>query len=112
VEEINGPGFLQVERAAGRLIGELGIKALLITRGEEGMSLFEKGGSCFNIPAAAKAIYDVTGAGDTVIGVFALSVAAGADWREAAILANHAAGIVVGKVGTATVTREELRGLV
>jgi len=112
VEEINGPGFPQVEKAANRLIRDMGLKALLITRGEEGMSLFEKGGSCFNIPAAAKAIYDVTGAGDTVIGVFALSVAAGADWREAAVLANHAAGIVVGKVGTATVTREELRNLV
>jgi D-beta-D-heptose 7-phosphate kinase/D-beta-D-heptose 1-phosphate adenosyltransferase len=60
-------------------------------------------------PTQAREVYDVTGAGDTVIGVFALSVASGATFREAAVLANHAAGIVVGKVGTATITQDELR---
>jgi D-beta-D-heptose 7-phosphate kinase/D-beta-D-heptose 1-phosphate adenosyltransferase len=88
-------------------------KALLITKGEEGLSLFEKGkkGSPLvhtPFPTVAREVFDVTGAGDTVIGVFALAMAAGASFKEAAVLANHAAGIVVGKVGTATVSREEL----
>ncbi len=62
-----------------------------------------------HIPAMGKEVYDVTGAGDTVIGIFALSMAAGARFKEAAYLANKAAGIVVGKVGTATVSAEELK---
>ena len=75
------------------------------------MSLFERDGRMRHtaFPAEAREVFDVTGAGDTVIGVLALSLAAGASFREAAYLANHAAGIVVGKVGTATVTREELK---
>ncbi|MFB3926381.1 MAG: D-glycero-beta-D-manno-heptose-7-phosphate kinase [Syntrophales bacterium] len=112
VENINGHGRElngRICRAAKSLLKEIGLKALLITRGEEGMSLFESDGSCLHIPAVAKEIFDVTGAGDTVIGVFALSAAAGATFKEAAVLANHAAGIVVGKVGTATVSREELK---
>lgn len=94
--------------AIGREILErYGFKAVLITRGEEGMDLFERG-SAVHISAVAKEVYDVTGAGDTVIGLFALAVAAGADFKEAAYIANQAAGIVVGKVGTATVSRDEL----
>ncbi len=85
------------------------MKALLITRGEEGMSLYESEGMVTHIPTQVRAIYDVTGAGDTVIGIFSLCLAAGATFREAAEIANYAAGIVVGKVGTATVSREELR---
>ncbi len=73
------------------------------------MSLFENSGSITHIPAVAREVFDVTGAGDTVVGVFALCMAAGATFKEAAVLANHAAGIVVGKVGTATVSQEELR---
>ncbi|MDD5475907.1 MAG: D-glycero-beta-D-manno-heptose-7-phosphate kinase [Syntrophales bacterium] len=93
---------------ANRLIKSFGFRSLLITRGEEGMTLFENDGDIIDIPAVCKEVFDVTGAGDTVIGTFALATAAGASNREAAVLANHAAGIVVGKVGTATVTRKEL----
>lgn len=112
LEQINGGGAAAQARLGKEAAGclkRLDIKALLITRGEEGMSLFERDGNVIHIPAAAKEVFDVTGAGDTVIGVFALSLAAGATFREAAVLANHAAGIVVGKIGTATVSREELQ---
>lgn len=111
IEDINGgPGGREAEirRAVGELLERLELKALLITRGEEGMSLYEKGGAVTHIPAVAREVFDVTGAGDTTIGVFSLSLAAGASFREAAFLANQAAGIAVGKVGTATVSREEL----
>jgi D-glycero-beta-D-manno-heptose-7-phosphate kinase len=92
------------------LLNKYNFHALLITRGEEGMSLFERGQEIAHtyFSAQAKEIYDVTGAGDTVIGVLALSLAARANLREATCLANQAAGIVVGKVGTATVSQEEL----
>ena len=72
------------------------------------MALFEADQEPYLVPTVAKEVFDVTGAGDTVIGTMSLAMAAGAGVREAATLANHAAGIVVGKVGTATVTREEL----
>lgn len=95
------------------LLSQYDFKALLVTRGEEGMSLFEKGRRMVHtfFPARAKEVYDVTGAGDTVIGVLALALAAGAQYKEATSLANHAAGIVVGKVGTSTVSQEELIGV-
>jgi rfaE bifunctional protein kinase chain/domain len=98
-------------RVGMKLLQQYDFKALLMTRGEEGMSLFERNGRIRHtaFPAEAREVFDVTGAGDTVIGVLALSMAAGASFREAAYLANHAAGIVVGKAGTATVTREELK---
>jgi D-beta-D-heptose 7-phosphate kinase/D-beta-D-heptose 1-phosphate adenosyltransferase len=75
------------------------------------MNLFERDDKPAHtaFPAEAREVFDVTGAGDTVIGVFALCVASGATFKEAAALANHAAGIVVGKVGTATVSQNELR---
>lgn len=95
-------------RKAGRaLIERLGCRALLITRGEHGMSLFEDGSET-HIPTVAKEVFDVSGAGDTVVGVMALALAAGASFREAAVLANLAAGCVVEKVGTATVSPDEL----
>jgi D-beta-D-heptose 7-phosphate kinase/D-beta-D-heptose 1-phosphate adenosyltransferase len=98
-------------REAARLIKEkLGCAALLITRGEAGMALFEGEKEPLLIPTMAREVYDVTGAGDTVIATLALGLAAGLDFSEAAILANRAAGIVVGKLGTATVTPEELLG--
>lgn len=84
-------------------------EAVLMTLGEDGMVLFEKDGSVTKIPTVAREVYDVSGAGDTVISVFALAIAAGARMREAAILSNFAAGIVVGKLGTATVNPEELQ---
>ena len=104
----NGQDYVRVGM---KLLQQYDFKALLMTRGEEGMSLFERDGRMRHtaFPAEAREVFDVTGAGDTVIGVLALSMAAGASFREAAYLANHAAGIAVGKAGTATVTREELK---
>jgi D-beta-D-heptose 7-phosphate kinase/D-beta-D-heptose 1-phosphate adenosyltransferase len=72
------------------------------------MTLLEESGVITNIPTTAREVYDVTGAGDTVIATFTLALAAGASLVEAAIIANQAAGIVVGKVGTATVSRTEI----
>jgi D-beta-D-heptose 7-phosphate kinase/D-beta-D-heptose 1-phosphate adenosyltransferase len=72
------------------------------------MSLYEADGAYWHIPTRARQVYDVTGAGDTVVGTLALALATGASMREAAILANHAAGIVVGMVGTATVSAPQL----
>ncbi len=95
--------------AAARRIREmLGCENVLITRSEHGMSLLDASGRMTHIPAVAREVYDVTGAGDTVIATLTLALASGAQLNEAAIIANHAAGIVVGKVGTATVSREEL----
>lgn len=95
-------------RAAERLLGELRPAVLLITLGELGMLLCQRDQRPFHIPTVAKEVFDVSGAGDTVISYFTLGIALGASPLEAATLANHAAGIVVGKVGTATVTAEEL----
>jgi D-beta-D-heptose 7-phosphate kinase/D-beta-D-heptose 1-phosphate adenosyltransferase len=100
--------FPSLEQAGKILLKRLRCEVLVITRGEEGMALFEPGRAPFLVPTVAKEVFDVTGAGDTVIGTMALAMAAGVTVREAAKLANQAAGIVVGKVGTATVTREEL----
>ncbi len=94
---------------AGELIRQrLGCQSVLVTRGEKGMSLFESDGSSWHIPTMARQVYDVTGAGDTVVGTLALALATGAGMREGAILANHAAGVVVGLVGTATVSADQL----
>lgn len=90
------------------LLRQLECEAVLITRGEEGMSLFEKTGRITHLPTFSRTVYDVTGAGDTVVATLSLALAAGASFVESATLANHAAGIVVGKVGTATVTSGEL----
>jgi len=98
-----------IVRGGRDLLEKYDFKAVLITRGEEGMTLFERNKDITSIPTVAKEIFDVTGAGDTVIGVLALCVAAGASFREAAAMANHAAGIVVGKVGTAAVSQDELK---
>ena len=95
--------------AAGReLIDKLGSRTLLITRGEEGMSLFYNDGRVEHIPTMAREVFDVTGAGDTVSSVFTLSLASGLDFLDAAVLSNYAAAVVVGKLGTATVTRREI----
>jgi D-beta-D-heptose 7-phosphate kinase/D-beta-D-heptose 1-phosphate adenosyltransferase len=93
---------------AERLLNELRPAVLLITLGELGMLLCQRGQKPFHIPTVAQEVFDVSGAGDTVIASFTLAIAAGASPMEAAILSNHAAGIVVGKVGTATTTPEEL----
>jgi rfaE bifunctional protein kinase chain/domain len=118
------PNHYEVQRAAGMEIAEaddiqrlseyllkkFSFPAILVTRGEEGMSLFENGRKIVHthFPAQAKEVYDVTGAGDTVIGMLALGLAAKADIKEATCLANLAAGIVVEKIGTATVSQKEL----
>jgi len=93
---------------AEKLLAELKPAVLLITLGELGMLLCQRGQKPFHIPTVAQEVFDVSGAGDTVIASFTLAIAAGASPVEAAILSNHAAGIVVGKVGTATTTPEEL----
>ena len=96
-----------LERRAQRLREELELDALIVTRSEEGMSLFTAA-EAHHEHTRAREVYDVSGAGDTVIGVLALMVAAGADMHAAMRVANHAAGIVVGKLGTAVVHRDEL----
>jgi D-beta-D-heptose 7-phosphate kinase/D-beta-D-heptose 1-phosphate adenosyltransferase len=97
-----------LKRAWSMLLKKLGCDVLVITRGEEGMAIFEPRQEPFLVPTVAKEVYDVTGAGDTVIGTMALALGAGARVIEAAKLANYAAGIAVGKIGTATVSQEEL----
>jgi rfaE bifunctional protein kinase chain/domain len=96
-----------LERRAQRLRAELGLEALVVTRSEEGMSLFTASES-HHEHTRAREVYDVSGAGDTVIAVLALMVAAGASLHDAMRVANHAAGIVVGKLGTAVVHPAEL----
>ncbi|MBI2380660.1 MAG: bifunctional D-glycero-beta-D-manno-heptose-7-phosphate kinase/D-glycero-beta-D-manno-heptose 1-phosphate adenylyltransferase HldE [Gammaproteobacteria bacterium] len=92
-----------------RLIAQHGWEALLVTRGEQGMSLLKPGMPELHLPALAREVYDVTGAGDTVIATLAAALAAGDDMASSVALANIAAGIVVGKLGTATVSAPELR---
>jgi len=102
-------GLIQAGR---KILGSIDTQAVLITRGEEGMTLFtgsnEDDAAVTHIPTVAREVYDVTGAGDTVIATFALALASGASLEEAAVLANHGAGVVVAKVGTASVSRDEL----
>jgi rfaE bifunctional protein kinase chain/domain len=98
-----------LEARAQRLRRELRTEALLLTRSEEGMTLFDDDGA-WSVPAQAREVYDVSGAGDTVIAVLGAMLAAGRPLREAVRLANKAGGIVVGKLGTATVSHEELFG--
>lgn len=85
-----------------------GTEYLLITLGEQGMMLFERGGATHHIPTKARQVFDVSGAGDTAIALFTLALCCGASAREAAEIANHASAVVVGKLGTATVTPAEL----
>jgi len=116
------PNTLEAERASGvtistrqdlvragrRILRSLRVEYLLITRGEEGMALFQGASSVTHIPTVAREVFDVTGAGDTVISTLTLGLVAGLPILQAAVLANVAAGIVVGKLGTATVTPDEL----
>lgn len=116
------PNLAEFEAVAGRcadeqqllerglaMLQELQLEALLITRGEQGMTLLRAGQPALHLPARAREVYDVTGAGDTVISTLATALAAGEELPEAMHLANVAAGIVVGKLGTATVSAPELR---
>ena len=107
VEQILGENFSAED--CSKLRDRMGLEALLVTNGNQGMTLFEGGKDHVNIPAVGSAEpVDVTGAGDTVIAAYALALGAGMSFRDAAGLANHAGGIVVMKKGTATVTVEEL----
>lgn len=99
----------RLEEGGRRLLARLGVGWVLITRGSRGMSLFEKGGSAHLPVHGTDQVADVTGAGDTVIGAFALALAAGASPLEAAILADYAGGVVVMKMGTATLSPAELQ---
>ena len=92
-----------------KIFRKLGVKRLVITLGADGMAVFERPGKVWHVPNLARKIFDVTGAGDTVIATLALGLASGLELLEACILANHAAGIVVGKVGAATTSPKELR---
>lgn len=97
-----------IKQATMILFENVGCENILVTRGKDGMSLFQPDGSTVHIPTEAKEVFDVTGAGDTAVAVFGLGAFAGAPLREAARLANIGAGIVVGKVGTSVATREEI----
>lgn len=98
----------EIDFAAAEILKYLGLESILVTLGEQGMRLFEKSGSRTHIPTVAQEVFDVSGAGDTVISCFTLALACGANKLQAAHIANFAAGIVVGKLGTAVTTRKEL----
>ena len=100
---------VDVRRAGEEILRRLECEGLLITLGEDGMCLFEQSGKYTMIPTVAQEVFDVAGAGDTVIATFTLALASGATMEQAARLANYAAGIVVGKLGVAVATPEELR---
>ncbi|MEI7346942.1 bifunctional D-glycero-beta-D-manno-heptose-7-phosphate kinase/D-glycero-beta-D-manno-heptose 1-phosphate adenylyltransferase HldE [Dickeya chrysanthemi] len=119
------PNLSEFEAVAGRckdendlvdrgmkLLAELDLSALLVTRSEQGMTLLQPGKAPLHLPTQAQEVYDVTGAGDTVIGVLAAALAAGKPLEEACFLANAAAGVVVGKLGTSTVTPIELENAI
>jgi D-beta-D-heptose 7-phosphate kinase/D-beta-D-heptose 1-phosphate adenosyltransferase len=101
-------GEADLVEAGRRILRRLGCQAALVTRGEHGMTLFEVARRPLHIPTAAREVFDVTGAGDTVIATLGLALCAGASLAAAARLANFAAGVVVGKLGTATTTPEEV----
>lgn len=120
------PNVQEVERAVNRQAGDerelheiarellkvLEEGSLLVTRGAQGMSLFQGGHDVFSVPAMARQVFDVTGAGDTAISALALALASGGTLEQSARIANYAAGLVVGKVGTAYLTRDELAAAV
>lgn len=97
-----------IERAGKIFLEYLEIESILVTLGEQGMCLFERGKDPFRIATKAQEVFDVSGAGDTVISVFTLALAAGATKRQAADIANYAAGVVVGKMGAVAITKSEL----
>lgn len=94
--------------ATASLLKNHRLQAVLVTLGEHGMLLLESGEAPYHTPTRAQEVFDVSGAGDTAIALFTLALCSGASLREAAEISNHAAGIVVGKLGTATLTKEEL----
>ena len=99
-------------QAGLQMIETLNCRSVLITQGKDGMTLFENSGEISHIPTVARKVFDVTGAGDTVISTLCLGLASGMDLKSAAIISNFAAGIVVGELGTSTVTAEELKSAI
>lgn len=99
-------------RAGRQMLNDLDCGSVLITQGKDGMTLFEKEGDPCHIPTIARKVFDVSGAGDTVIGTMCLGLASGMDRKSAAIISNFAAGIVVGEVGTSVVTAEQLKSVI
>jgi len=102
------PRGTPVAKVGRSLLRRWGSGAVLVTLGEDGMALFEPGKRYYHIPTVAREVFDVSGAGDTVVGTLAMALAAGGSLSEAAFLANCAAGVVVGKLGTATAGIEEI----
>ncbi len=97
-----------IEEAGSKLLSELGLKYLLVTQGEEGMTLFEKGKETIHLPVESRKVYDVTGAGDTVIACLAVAFGGGANFTGAAKFANRAAGLVIEQLGTTAISLEML----
>lgn len=104
------PGLDELAKLGRDILKTLRCGSVLITRGADGMSLFKSDGRVLHVPTQAREVFDVTGAGDTVISALTLALAAGADIEQAALISNCAAGIVVGKLGTAVTTVSELNG--
>jgi len=100
-----------LQEAGRRLLARTDAEAVLITRGEHGMALYYRDGRDGHLATRATTVYDVTGAGDTVIAVYTAALATGAEFLDAAQLANHAAGLAVRELGTATITADQLRGM-
>jgi D-beta-D-heptose 7-phosphate kinase/D-beta-D-heptose 1-phosphate adenosyltransferase len=101
-----------LEKAGNQMLKDLDCGSVLITQGKDGMTLFEKDGDPYHIPTIARKVFDVSGAGDTVIATMCLGLASGMDRKSAAIISNFAAGIVVGEVGTSVVTAEQLKSVI
>lgn len=112
VDEQSLKGEKTIDAVGKHLLKKLKLEAVLLTMGEDGMALYEKKGGITRIPTMAQEVYDVSGAGDTVIAAFSLALGAGATMKEAAVLANLSAGLVVAKLGTATVSAKELQKLI
>jgi D-beta-D-heptose 7-phosphate kinase/D-beta-D-heptose 1-phosphate adenosyltransferase len=100
--------FASLENAAREIIDRIGLEAIVITRGDEGMTLFYSNGEHYHVDARSRQVYDVTGAGDTVIATLAVCLGAGFDLRDAVSIANAAAGVVVSEVGTTVIVKEKL----
>ncbi len=112
IEQFSAQQNLSIEEVGNKLLKQLKLKAVLMTLGEGGMALFEKDGAVTKIATVAREVYDVSGAGDTVIAVFSMALAVKGDLKQAAQIANIAAGIAVGKLGTSTVSVEELKNYI
>lgn len=108
-EAILAAGTEDLDAAAAKLIEEVALESLIITQGEHGISIYQKDGDSVNFPALARKVYDVTGAGDTVISTIAVALGAGADLPTAVKLANAAAGLVVEEVGTTVIAIDRLK---